>query len=488
MTARLIKGSKAGPLLRVTSGDITLVGTAHVSRKSVDVVRETIREIEPDVVCVELDESRLEALRDPTAWAEMPVMDLIRQGKGPQLLAQVLLGSYQHRIGEMTGVEPGQELLTAVDIADEVGADVVLADREVGITLRRAFQSMPFLEKTSVAWEILKAMLVGGDEEIDEESIDELLEEDALTQAMEELAELAPSASHVLIQERDAYMGTKILEAADELPNRDPGTVDEFQPLPDVELPEEEASDDAPDEDEPVDDTAADTEQVPHDGGTEEQPEVEADEEPGEEDALAEVPHGGLVAVLGAGHLAGVQEQIEAGQRTELDSLTSTESKRFPWGKTLAWGLAAAILGLFGFLAYQGFTTGNFAKFQEGLIWYFMLSGVFAAAGCIIAGGGILATIVAFLASPLTSLHPAVAAGWFAGGVEAWKREPRVGDIQGLREIYTFADMRENRLVRVLLVAALVNLGSIIGSWTGFAKLFDVADVVGTVLSWGVLG
>ncbi len=389
--------------MRVTTGNVTLVGTAHVSPKSVEEVRDTIRELQPTVVCVELDEPRLQALQDPTAWAEIPVLDLIREGKGPQLLAQVLLGSYQRRIGEATGVQPGAELLAAVEVAGEIGAEVVLADREVGITLRRAFQAMGFREKMRITWEILKASVAMEDpEEFDPEEIDKLLQEDVLTAAMEELAETAPSASHVLIDERDSYMSTRIQETADE--------------------------------------------------------------------------HEGLVvAVLGAGHLRGVQRQLEAHERADLDALRSTRSTKFPWGKTIAWGMAVAILGLFGWLGYQGFVSGDFSDLGRGFLYYFIISGIPAALGCAIAGGHILAIIVAFLASPLTSLNPALAAGWFAGAVEAWRREPTVGDVEGLSKIETFADMRRNRLVRVLLVAALTNLGSMLGSAIGFAKLAEVA-------------
>jgi pheromone shutdown-related protein TraB len=388
--------------VRVTVGGVTLVGTAHVSPKSVEEVQQAIEQIEPEAVCVELDETRLQALRDPNAWAQLPVLDLIKEGKGPQLLAQVLLSSYQRRIGEETGVRPGQELLTAVETAEDQGAEVVLADRDVGTTLRRAFQAMPLREKLRVAWEMVKATFAEDEEDAFEaEDIDELLEEDALTQAMEEMAELAPSASHVLIDERDAYMSTRILDASDRV-------------------------------------------------------------------------DGEIVAIVGAGHLRGVEEALRANRRANLDVLESTESSGFPWGKAFAWTLSAIVVGLFALLAYEAFTTGQLDTLGLGLFWYWVISGIPSAIGSIVAGGGVLTTIVAFLASPLTSLNPAVAAGWFAGAAEAWRREPTVGDVEGLSEIYTFSDMRENRLVRVILVAALVNLGSIVGSWAGALKLFEV--------------
>ncbi|MDX1611270.1 MAG: TraB/GumN family protein [Candidatus Thermoplasmatota archaeon] len=386
-----------------TEDNVTLVGTAHVSRKSVEQVRETIRELEPDVVCVELDEGRLKALREPDAWAELPLLDLIRQGTGPQLLAQVLLGSYQQRIGEKMGVKPGEELLAAVEEAEAIGAEVVLADREVGITLRRALQAMGLREKARIGWEMTKAVFVPPEEEeLDAEAVDALLQEDALTAAMEELADVAPSASHVLIDERDAYMASSIGEAA-------------------------------------------------------------------------EATDGPVVAVLGAGHLQGVRQRLAAGERADRAELESLETTKLPWGKIFAWTLATAILGLFAYLGYQGWVSQDFSRLGLGALWYVVISGIPAALGCIIAGGHLLAVIVAFLASPLTSLNPALAAGWFAGAVEAWHREPTVGDVEGLKHIETFSDMRENRLVRVLLVAALVNLGSMLGSTLGAAKLLEVA-------------
>ncbi len=460
--------------MRVTTRNVTLVGTAHVSQRSVDEVRQTILQLQPEIVCVELDETRLRALQDPHAWAQVPVLDLIREGKGPQLLAQIVLGSFQRRIGKETGVRPGEELLTAVDAAKQTDAEIVLADREVGITLRRAFQSMPFTEKTRVGWEIFKAALLPADDaELDADTVDELLEEDALTAAMEELADLAPSASHVLIDERDAYMATRILDARDSLPPEDPQPDAELEPEPERDL-EPDIEPEAPRGEAPAPPSPPE-EPVP-----EEDPEEEAELDPAVEHAIDE--GGDVVAILGAGHLRGVQDRIEGEARVDTEELTRDASSGIPWGKTLAWGLAVAVVGLFAYLGYQGFQTGDFSGLASGAAWYLLFSGTLAALGCFIAGGHPFAIGTAFLASPLTSLHPAVAAGWFAGGVEAWKREPRVGDIEGLSEIYSFRDMRENNLVRVILVAALTNLGSILGSWAGFAALFEAADLLGVLI------
>lgn len=477
--------------MRVTTDNVTLVGTAHVSPTSVREVEATIRALEPQAVCVELDETRLQALRDPHAWAEVPVLDLVREGKGPQLLAQIVLGSYQRRIGEETGVQPGRELLTAIDTAEEVGAEVHLTDRDVGLTLRRAFGAMPLTEKARVTWEILKAAVLPADEEdpVDAEAVEELLEEDALTEAMEELADLAPSASSVLIDERDAYMATRILDVRDGL-----GAGEGPTPHATFEAPDEPDEAD-PDGEAPAEDPSDPSDRDPdpaNDAGPRRGEDADGETEPADEDdpadgdeldlELAPDEGGDVLAVLGAGHLEGVRERIEGDQRADLDELEADTSSSFPWGKAAAWTLTAAVASVFAYLLYQGITTGDFSQLRSGALWYLVLSGTLASLGCLIAGGHPFSVVVAFLASPLTSLHPAVAAGWFAGATEAWRREPKVGDVEGLREIYTFSDMRENNLVRVLLVAALVNLGSIAGSWAGFAKLFDVASLVPGVL------
>lgn len=382
---------------------MTLVGTAHVSAKSVEEVRETIRELQPQVVCVELDEGRLHALRDPEAWERIPVVELLREGKGPQLIAQVFLASYQRRIGERTGVMPGAELLAAVEEAEAVGAEVVLADREVGITLRRAFSHMGFREKSRIVWELFKALvgMSGSSEELDADSVDELLEDAALEEAMAELAELAPSAKEVLIDERDAYLASNIAKAA----------------------------------------------------GTEGR---------------------STVAVLGAGHLAGVRAHLTAGPPIDLARYETVEKRRVSIGKVVGYAIPLAIVALFGYFAWIGFQSGDWRCFLDVVGWYVLIVGGSAALGAALAGGHPFSIAAGFLAAPITVIHPALAAGWFAGFVEAWRRTPTVADFQGLATLTTFTEMRKNRVMRVLFVAALCNITTSVGAAVVLARLLGV--------------
>lgn len=190
-------------------GNVVLVGTAHVSPESVKEVRAAIEAHAPDVVCVELDEHRARALTDPR-WRETPLLDVIKQGKAAVLLAQAFLASYQRRLGDQYGVKPGAEMLEAMAAAKERGIPVELADRDIAVTMRRAWRRMRFREKLRLFWEFMKA-LTGAEEGHVE--ISDLMKEDVLSAMMEELSRAAPSIHEVLIQERDAYLAGRIIEA-----------------------------------------------------------------------------------------------------------------------------------------------------------------------------------------------------------------------------------------------------------------------------------
>src|SRR5688572_15284406 len=99
--------------------EIFLIGTAHVSQKSVDEVERVIREVKPDTVCVELDEGRYKMLVDSHAWRSLDIFQVIRQQRVLFLLSSLALGAYQRRIGEKLGVKPGAELLAGVETAKE---------------------------------------------------------------------------------------------------------------------------------------------------------------------------------------------------------------------------------------------------------------------------------------------------------------------------------------------------------------------------------
>ncbi len=194
---------------------IHIVGTAHVSRQSVEEVQRVIREIRPQTVCIELDANRLEALTDSSRWRKLDIFQVIRQRKVPFLLANLALSAYQARLGEKLGVKPGAEMLAALEAAEEVGAEVVLADRDIQITLKRTWGGLSL-------WSRLKlfgALLTGffDDEEITEEQLEELKHGDLLGEMMKEFAESLPQVKTPLIDERDIYLIKKVEQAPGEV-------------------------------------------------------------------------------------------------------------------------------------------------------------------------------------------------------------------------------------------------------------------------------
>ena len=188
-----------------------LLGTAHVSQASVDLVRDTIQELKPDSVAVELCFSRYQTLRDPDRWKNTDIVAVIKQGKGNLLLAQLLLSSFQKRIGKKLGVKPGAEMMQAMDTCSELSIATVLADRDVGTTLRRTWSRL--------GWWSLSKLLVSSllgifeSHEISQQEVERLKRSDALEEALKELSQHLPEVGETLVDERDRYLAAKIYSA-----------------------------------------------------------------------------------------------------------------------------------------------------------------------------------------------------------------------------------------------------------------------------------
>ena len=184
---------------------LRLLGTAHVSSESVDLVRSQIEEWGPDLVAVELCPSRMAALTKPESLESEDLLKIIKEGRSAMILLQSALAAQQRRMGVSSGEKPGAELLAAVNTAEASGVPVEMIDRDVVVTLRRAWRKMGVIEK----WRILNALLWEDDE--DEVSIDEVLgDSDLLSSMMEEAREIAPGAGEVLIDERDSFLAGRI--------------------------------------------------------------------------------------------------------------------------------------------------------------------------------------------------------------------------------------------------------------------------------------
>lgn len=185
--------------------EIYVVGTAHISSQSVDLVQETIDEVLPETVAVELCDGRLKSLKDPDRWKNTNLVTIIRQGKAHILLAQLLLAGYQKKLGKNLSIKPGAEMLAAVKIAEEQGRGIVLADRDINVTLKRTWASLGLLGLMKLSFSTLKS-LVDKDGSVTEEEIERLKSADALAEVMKEFSEALPQVRTALIDERDAYL------------------------------------------------------------------------------------------------------------------------------------------------------------------------------------------------------------------------------------------------------------------------------------------
>jgi len=190
---------------------VLVVGTAHISRQSADLVEEVIREEGPDVVCVELDEKRFAALSKKESWENLDLKEVIKKKQLATLLINLVLASYQKRLGGQLGVMPGTELLRAARTAEDEGIAVRLCDREIRVTLRRAWKATSWWKKGMLLVTLFGSLF--DTTELDEEKLAELRKKDVLSELMNEMGRSLPDTKRVLIDERDIYMAEKIKDA-----------------------------------------------------------------------------------------------------------------------------------------------------------------------------------------------------------------------------------------------------------------------------------
>ncbi|MGD2248648.1 MAG: TraB/GumN family protein [Candidatus Methanofastidiosia archaeon] len=194
--------------LDIDGKKIVLVGTMHVSPESVQEVKETIETEAPDTVGVELCERRYEILTEKKQWEQQEITKIIKEGRTYLFLANLFLSNFQKRMGEEFGSEPGAEMMKAINVAEDHDIPVELLDRDISVTLRRAWKSMGIKEKLKMLYALLLSFFVDA-----EEVAEELKDMDIVTELMEELAKEAPGAKEVLIDERNQYIASKILES-----------------------------------------------------------------------------------------------------------------------------------------------------------------------------------------------------------------------------------------------------------------------------------
>lgn len=183
---------------------VTVVGTAHVSAESRREVESAIDEVGPDLVAVELDGERLESLRNENGWRDLDLPEAIRSGKGYLLFLNLVLSIYQRRIGMEQGVRPGEEMLAAVEAAEDLGIEYELVDREVSETFRRLMEELSLLEKLKLA-----SALVAGSPGVE---VEDLTDSNIIDSIVSGLEEEFPSVGKVFLHERNSYMVERLME------------------------------------------------------------------------------------------------------------------------------------------------------------------------------------------------------------------------------------------------------------------------------------
>jgi len=370
--------------------EITLVGTAHVSRESAEQVVSVIEEARPDTVCIELCQSRYQAITQKNRWQNTDLIKVIKEKKVFLLLSNLMLTSFQKKIGEKLGVKPGEEMMRAIEAAEAAGANIHLADRDIRTTLSRTWRLMGLWTKIKLVAQFI--MSVGDVKDLKEEDIEKMKQRDVLETLLLEMGETLPELQRVLIDERDQYLTHKIRTA------------------------------------------------------------------PGKR----------IVAVVGAGHVPGIQRYWH--QSVDLAALEALPPK----GKLLfylKWGIPSLVVGLI----VLGFFFAGASAGTHMIKWWVLANGILAGLGAAIALAHPLTVLSAVLASPLTSLNPMIAAGWVAGLVEAFLGKPKVKDFENLpADILSVKGFWRNKITRILLIVVFTNIGSSLGAFVAIPLMTRV--------------
>ena len=380
---------------------ITLIGTAHVSAESVAQVENTIKELKPDSVAIELDEKRADSIRNKDKYRELDIVKVLRRGEGFLLLANLVLSSFQRRMGQSVGVNPGDEMLAAMRAADEMGIPSVMADRAIQVTLKRAWAKNSFWGKCKLLATLLSSAF--SKEDMSAQDIENIKQKNEMDSMMNELAEYMPVVKEVLIDERNVYLAQHIWDS----------------------------------------------------------------------------PGNKVVAVLGAGHLDGVVENLEkiatggeaaTGIKNSISEIDKVPSKS-TGAKLLGWIIPVAIIGLIvaGFI-YGGTQLGT-KMIKSWILW----NGACAAILTLLAAGHPVTIVVAFLSAPITSLCPFIGCGFVTAIVQAFVCKPKVRDMETLQDDVTFTGFYKNRILRILLIFILSSLGSSV------ATFISGADIIGSL-------
>jgi pheromone shutdown-related protein TraB len=198
--------------LTINNCEITLLGTAHVSKASAEAVEALINNNDYDAIAIELCPSRYNALIDPDSLAKMDLFSVIKSGKAAMVTASLALGAFQQKMADELGIEPGAEMKMAADLAKQSNKPVLLIDREVGITLKRVYHNVPWWKRMQLFSGLLASVMFS--EKISEDDIEKLKEGDVLDATFSQFAESSTEIYTPLVNERDQYMARRIFDEA----------------------------------------------------------------------------------------------------------------------------------------------------------------------------------------------------------------------------------------------------------------------------------
>lgn len=194
---------------------LTIIGTAHVSEESVNEVKDAIYEQHPDIVAIELDRGRYIKIRNKMRDVEeddnIQITRIIKENKVGLFLVSTLLGYFQSKIGAEVDVDPGSEMIGAIEACEDLNIPIALIDREINTTLQRALNKMGFMEKAKFGYGLIASVL-GFDDEEEDIDIEDLKNSENIDDMMEMFKDEAPSIYEVLVHERDAYLAGKIMQ------------------------------------------------------------------------------------------------------------------------------------------------------------------------------------------------------------------------------------------------------------------------------------
>jgi len=194
--------------IELENKEIILVGTAHVSKSSAELVKKVIEEERPDSVCIELDQGRYQSIVEGNSWKDTDIFKVIKEKKATLLLINLALASFQRRMANQFGIHPGQEMIQGIESAKEVGAHLVLADRNIQTTFSRIWASVDFKGKMMLLTQVIYGIF--SREEITEEELEKLKSEDMINSILMEFTENFPTLKKPLIDERDQYLAEKL--------------------------------------------------------------------------------------------------------------------------------------------------------------------------------------------------------------------------------------------------------------------------------------